>query len=168
MSSIFPKALQALPKKNISPDYYVLLKTAMQLLLELQVEFWDYAFLFRKMSYLTPSINIFQQVSDVFLTDLPEYDYCMSQHEILQVLINSQATPERALHNLDTSINRHQNDLLFYVKLRLQKNKLSIMTFQPHLFLTLNDLAANYAACVDDLLDICNYCQTFPVDKHVR
>ena len=42
------------------------------------------------------------------------------------------------------------------------------MTFQPHLFLTLNDLAANYAACVDDLLDICNYCQTFPVDKHVR
>jgi len=30
MFSIFPKALQALPKKNISPDYYLLLKTIMQ------------------------------------------------------------------------------------------------------------------------------------------
>jgi len=69
---------------------------------------------------------------------------------------------------LDASINRHQNDLLFYVKFRLQKNKLSIITFQRHISLTLNDLVANYVACVDDLLDICNYCQTFPVDKHVR
>lgn len=168
MSSIFPKALQALPKKNISPDYYLLLKTIMQLLIELQVEFWDYAFFSSKMNSLMPAINIFQKMSDIFSTDSPEYDYCISQHEILQIIINNQATPERALLNLDASINRHQNDLLFYVKFRLQKNKLSIITFQRHISLTLNDLVANYAACVDDLLDICNYCQTFPVDKHVR
>lgn len=168
MFSILPKALQALPKKNISPDYYLILKATVQLLIEIQVEFWDYAFLFAKMGSLLPAINVFQQISDTFPADSPEYDYCISQHEILQVLINSQDTPEKALHNLNTSINRHQNDLLFYVKLRLQKNKLNILTFQCHLFLTLNDLATNYAACIDDLLDICNLCQTFPVDKHIR
>lgn len=52
MFSIFPKALQALPKKNISPDYYLLLKTIMQLLIELQVEFWDYAFFLQKWTVL--------------------------------------------------------------------------------------------------------------------
>ena len=168
MFSIFSKALHALPKKNISPDYYLILKTTMQLLIELQVEFWDFAFLLSKMDSLMPAINVFQQMSDFFLADSPEYDYCISQHEVLQVIINSKTTSERALHNLDTSINRHQNDLLFYVKFRLQRNKLSIITFQHHLSLTLNNLVANYAACVDDLLDICNCCQTFPVDKHIR